>query len=201
VQKTYSQNNEQQVILDYFGEHYIGTFLDLGCNDGQTLSNTRALALNGWIGVLVDASATAANLAQTLYKDNNRVEVVNVAIAPYKGFITLYESGTHLGGEDVSLVSTIIESEKQRWTKEQFTEVQVPCDTVNSIINGRTFDFINIDIEGMDFEVLSQIDLTDVKCVCVEYNGIEPKKYIDYCAQYDLTEIHRNGENLIFAAI
>jgi hypothetical protein len=79
--------------------------------------------------------------------------------------------------------------------------VQVPCDTVNSIINGRTFDFINIDIEGMDFEVLSQIDLTDVKCVCVEYNGIEPQKYIDYCAQFGLTEIHRNGENLIFAAI
>jgi len=59
VQKTYSQNNEQQVILDYFGEHYIGTFLDLGCNDGQTFSNTRALALNGWSGVLVDASANA----------------------------------------------------------------------------------------------------------------------------------------------
>jgi FkbM family methyltransferase len=201
VQKTYSQNNEQQVILDYFGEHYIGTFLDLGCNDGQTFSNTRALALNGWIGTLVDASANATNKASLLYNGNDRVEVVNVAIAPYKGFITFYESGTHLGGEDVSLVSTIIESEKQRWVNDKFTEVQVPCDTVKSIMNGHTFDFINIDIEGMDFEVLSQIDLTGVKCVCVEYNGIEPKKYIDYCACYDLTEIHRNGENLIFAAI
>lgn len=199
MQKTYSQNNEQQVILDYFGEHYIGTFLDLGCNDGATFSNTRALGLRGWSGTLVDASEKAINIAKSVYKDNNNVEVVNVAIAPYKGFITFYESGTHLGGEDVSLVSTIIESEKQRWVKERFTEVQVPCDTVKSIMNGRTFDFINIDIEGMDFEVLTQIDLTDVKCVCVEYNGIEPQKYIDYCAQFDMKEIHRNGENLIFA--
>ena len=199
MQKTYSQNNEQQVILDYFGEHYIGTFLDLGCNDGATFSNTRALGLRGWSGTLVDASEKAINIARSVYKDNNRVEVVNVAIAPYKGFITFYESGTHLGGQDVSLVSTIIESEKQRWVKERFTEVQVPCDTVKSIMNGRTFDFINIDIEGMDFEVLTQIDLTDVKCVCVEYNGIEPQKYIDYCAQFDMKEIHRNGENLIFA--
>ena len=125
--------------------------------------------------------------------------MVNVAIAPYKGFIPFYESGTHLGGNDVSLVSTIVESEKQRWNKEQFTEVQVPCTTVDDIINGRKFDFINIDIEGMDYEVLTQIDLTDVKCVCVEYNGIEPQKYIDYCTQYGLKEIHRNGENLIFA--
>lgn len=197
----YSQNNEQQVILDYFGEHFKGTFLDLGANDGQTLSNTRALALNGWSGMLVDASANATNKASLLYNGNNSVEVVNVAIAPYKGFIKFYESGTHLGGEDVSLVSTIIESEKKRWVKEQFTEVQVPCDTVANIINGRTFDFISIDIEGMDFEVLSAIDLTGVKMVCVEFNGKEPKKYIDYCNQYGLTEIHRNGENLIFAAI
>lgn len=195
----YSQNNEQEVILGYFGNHYIGTFLDLGCNDGITFSNTRALGLRGWSGKLVDASEKATNLAKAVYKDNDRVEVVNVAIAPYKGFITFYESGTHLGGQDVSLVSTIIETEKSRWTKEQFTEVQVPCDTVKAIVNGRTFDFINIDIEGMDYEVLSQIDLTDVKCVCVEYNGIEPQKYIDYCAQFDMKEIHRNGENLIFA--
>lgn len=195
----YSQNNEQDVILGYFGNHYIGTFLDLGCNDGLTFSNTRALGLRGWSGTLVDASEKATTLAKSVYKDNDRVEVVNVAIAPYKGFITFYESGTHLGGQDVSLVSTVIESEKQRWTKEKFTEVQVPCDTVKAIINGCTFDFINIDIEGMDFEVLTQIDLTDVKCVCVEYNGIEPQKYIDYCAQFDMKEIHRNGENLIFA--
>lgn len=195
----YSQNSEQEVILGYFGNYFIGTFLDLGCNDGLTFSNTRALGLRGWSGMLVDASEKAINLAKAVYKDNDRVEVVNVAIAPYKGFVTFYESGTHLGGEDVSLVSTIIESEKQRWSKEQFTEVQVPCDTVKSIMNGRTFDFINIDIEGMDYEVLIQIDLTDVKCVCVEYNGIEPQKYIDYCAQFDMNEIHRNGENLIFA--
>jgi len=69
VQKTYSQNNEQQVILDYFGEHYIGTFLDLGCNDGATFSNTRALGLRGWSGTLVDASEKAINIAKSVYKD------------------------------------------------------------------------------------------------------------------------------------
>jgi FkbM family methyltransferase len=195
----YSQNNEQQVILDYFGNDFIGTFLDLGCNDGLTFSNTRALALRGWSGVLVDASEKACNIARSVHKDNNKVEVINVAIAPYKGVITFYESGTHLGGEDVSLVSTIVSSERSRWTKETFTEIEVPCDTVTNIIAGRSFDFISIDIEGMDYEVLSQIDLTNTKCVCVEYNGIEPSKYIDYCNRFGLKEIHRNGENLIFA--
>jgi hypothetical protein len=36
----YSQNNEEQLILDYFGPVFKGTCLDLGANDGETLSNT-----------------------------------------------------------------------------------------------------------------------------------------------------------------
>lgn len=195
----YSQNNEQKVIHDYFGNHFKGSFLDLGCNDGITLSNTRALALAGWSGVLVDASSKVTNLAKELYEGNDKIEVINMAIASYSGFITFYESGTHLGGSDISLVSTVIAGEMKRWGKEQFTEIVVPCDTVENVINRRSFDFISIDIEGMDYDVLTQIDLTNTRCVCVEYNSIEPQKYIDYCNAFGMKEIHRNGENLIFS--
>jgi FkbM family methyltransferase len=197
----YSQNNEQQVILDYFGSQYTGSFLDLGANDGQTLSNTRALALNGWGGVLVEASPKAAAKAKELYVDNPNVIVRQVAVANHIGRIKFYESGEHLGKGDISLVSTVVQSERDRWKTETFTETIVDCDTVANIIGGRVFDFISIDIEGMDYEVLTQIHLTGVKMVCVEYNGIEPKKYIDYCAKFGLAEVHRNGENLIFAAV
>ena len=43
----YSQNNEEQVILDYFGNK-IGNLLDIGANDGITLSNSRKLIELGW---------------------------------------------------------------------------------------------------------------------------------------------------------
>ena len=40
----YSQNNEQDIILQYFGNRK-GFFLDIGANDGITLSNTYALLI------------------------------------------------------------------------------------------------------------------------------------------------------------
>lgn len=193
----YSQNNEQEIILGYFG-YFKGRFLDLGANDGQTLSNTRALALNGWSGTLVEASPKAARLARELYKNNDKVQVIEKAIASHTGTVKFYESGKHLSDGDVSLVSTIVPSELDRWRNEQFTELEVPCDTVGNIVQGH-YDFVSIDIEGMDYDVLTQLHLTDVKMVCVEYNCIEPQKYIDYCKGFGLNEIHRNGENLIFA--
>lgn len=199
--KNYSQNNEQQVILDYFGEHFKGTFLDLGANDGETLSNTRALALNGWGGVLVEASPDVAAKATELYQGNDKVKVVNIAVADYTGTIKFFESGSHLGKGDTSLLSTVVESETHRWVGESFNEHYVNCDTIENIIRGKTFDFISIDIEGMDYETLIHINLAGVKCVCVEYNGKEPEKYIKYCEMFGLTEIHRNAENLIFAAV
>ena len=40
----YSQNNEEQIILEYFKD-FKGNLLDIGANDGVTLSNTRKLAI------------------------------------------------------------------------------------------------------------------------------------------------------------
>jgi hypothetical protein len=62
----YSQNLEEQYILNYFGD-YVGTFLDLGCNDCLTFSNTRALALKGWKGIFIDPSPKAMERCKTLY--------------------------------------------------------------------------------------------------------------------------------------
>ena len=36
----YSQNNEEQIILNYFSNQPKGTFLDIGANDGVLLSNS-----------------------------------------------------------------------------------------------------------------------------------------------------------------
>ena len=42
-----SQNNEEALVKQYFGTKH-GTFIDIGANDGITLSNTYAAAQRGW---------------------------------------------------------------------------------------------------------------------------------------------------------
>ena len=197
----YSQDGEQKVILDYFKD-FKGRLLDIGANDGKTLSNSRALMERGWVGVLVEPSIEAFSKLVQLYMCTGAVTLVPFAISDKAEKVTFFESGTHLKQGDTSLLSTIKESELDRWknSDNKFTETEVECITIQDLeeLTGvKSYDFITIDAEGVDFEILSQIDLTNTKLVCVETNSIEDKKYIDYCAQFGLKVIHKNYCNLI----
>lgn len=202
----YSQNNEEEIILRYFGNR-TGTFLDIGANDGKTLSNTYQLALNGWSGVCIEPSKIAFNKMLNMYGAKNEyIELFNYALSDKSGTFEFYESGEHLGKGDTSLLSTLVESELMRWkgTKDRFTKTIVDAKTFREFLNDTKFakfNVISIDIEGKDYDVLTQIDLTKVGCemLIVETNGKENDKYINYVSNFGLRQIYKNHENLIFA--
>lgn len=198
----YSQNKEEQVILGYFGGH-IGTFLDCGSNDGITFSNVRALAERGWQGVFVEASPKAYERLKENYKGLKGFYMYNCALAGHNGQIMLQESGALIGKDDIALVSTAVPAEMERFKKVvDYTPVKVPCYRWRTFLNRLTikeFDFISIDIEGLDAVVLSQIDLTNVKCVCVEWNSIPANKKEFERLLKGFRLIYTSGENLIYA--
>jgi len=220
--KDYSQSGEQKIILDYFKAprwtKLTGTFLDIGANDGCTLSNTYALAQNGWRGVLVEPSPAAfAKLldlyAPSVYGQTQNLSqlktgfatLVRAAITDKNGPVDFYDSGTHLKKGDVALLSTTRPEEMGRWKKsgEQFTKTTVRGITFETLMKEtgeRQFDFISIDAEGMDYEILKQIDLKSVGCqlLCVEYNAKDAAKFIAYAREAGMGLLHRNYENLLF---
>lgn len=220
---SYSQNKEEEIILEYFGEGY-GTLLSIGENDGETLSNTRALILNGWSGLLIEASPKAYRRLDQLYINHYPfIQTMCCVVAAKDGEILLYESGEHLGKGDVGLLSTTKPEEMKRWevkdlavasmgkrgreyksvTKSSvdFHERIVPCLTFDSVMKRsqfQTFDFITIDIEGTELEVLPQMnfDRLGTKMVCVEFNGKNEEKFTEIMKGFKL--IHKNAENLIY---
>lgn len=202
--KIYSQNKEQVQLLKYFGD-YVGTFCDIGANDGETLSNTRAMALLGWFGVCIEPTKTAFEKLDKLYENSIKVYTANFAIAGYNGRAIIHENGPHLSVNDSGLLSTLKADELGRWAGEEFKQSEVPCytfDTMRSFMPWEfNFDFISIDAEGMDFEILQQIDLTEVKAVCIEHNGNETlyNAISAYCNGYGLkTNLLTNLENVIW---
>ena len=74
----YSQNDEENVVKNYFNGK-IGTFLDVGSNDGKTLSNTFALSLSGWRGVLVEPSPKAFSALRENYRGMKGFYFYNVS--------------------------------------------------------------------------------------------------------------------------
>jgi len=212
------QNLEDKIVWDFFQEEYgadfKGTVLDLGANNGLSLSNSRVFIENGWKGFLVEAGKEPFKRLYNLYVNSNYlVTLIPYAISTENGFATFYESGSLIGDTDYGLVSSMIANETERWRSSgvKFESYQVECKTFDSIFKSTditdynpnlSFDFISIDIEGMDYEILKQIDLTEYscKCLCVEFNGVEKQKYVDYAGSHGMVLIHENPENLIFVS-
>lgn len=201
----YSQNREEEVILDYFKDQIGGKLLDIGANDGITLSNSRALIEQGWRADLVEPSPKAFTKLKILYDGNTDVDLHEIAVGEDKEVI-LYESSTHLNRGDIGLLSTTVRGEMERWTKEEFTPVKVkslPFAAFLDVSTLKQFDFINIDAEGQDWGILQQMDLTALGCklLCIEWNGNKSlqQSYFIYCREHGLYPIHTNSENIIYA--
>lgn len=209
----YSQNNEESIILNFFGNK-VATFADFGSNDGQILSNTLALAEKGWSGILVEPSEEAFKRLVETYKNNELVNqfddniicLRNCAVTgTYDGLIELFESSEHIGKGDVSLLSTTIESETERWkgTNTIFTPTTVKAKPVNKILLGsdfETIDFFSIDVEGKELEIIAEInfDKYQTKMICVEWNSKAKEKYDEIILPFGFHLLHQNAENLIY---
>lgn len=198
----YTQNNEQEVILDYFKDH-VGTFCSIGENDGVTFSNVRALAERGWNGIMIEPDPEAFERLKSLYEGHKKLYCYNYAISDTNGKKFLQKSSSLLGTGDTGLVSTFNASEMARFhkvVKYNPTEVQVyTWNTARNRWQIRNFDFISIDIEGEEMRVLPDIDLSQTKMLCIEYNGNNELKsqYEKYLEGFKL--IYTSPENLIYA--
>ena len=199
---SYSQNNEENVLLKYFGD-FTGTLLDIGANDGKTFSNSLRLIELGWRAFLIEPSPTAFAKLEDLHYNNTDVDYLNCAIGSASGEADYFDMGQHINQGDSSLLSTLVATEMTRWVGTKFTRSKVPVITFAEMcekLQEDEFDFITIDAEGMDIEILKQIDLTHTRCVCIEYNnkpidlaiirGIVPERF---------KQIHINLENVIYA--
>lgn len=202
----YSQNLEEDVVKAYFGNE-LGNLLDIGANDGKTLSNSLALIEYGWGGVLIEPMPIPFEKLCTLHEGNSEITCLQLAISNIGGEVEFHSSGTHLNNGDTDLVSTMSLPDKDKWqTSTEFTTTKVMSNTFNqfmSISPLKKFDFISIDAEGVDLLILKQIDLKEVgcRCLCIEHNGNQEliNEYIGYCGKFGLSQIHINAENIIFA--
>lgn len=207
----YSQHGEQQVILDYF-KGFAGTLLDLGANDGKTFSNSRALLELGWLGVLVEPSEkTFKELQDNSVPFVSQVLLHNVGIADFNGWAEFYESGPLVSKQDHSLVSSMKHDETKRWKKKskpsdpvvKFKKTKIPVIDFATLLKNSGLDhidFITIDVEGMEVEILKQIDIVGLGCrmICIEYNG-NPALAETYDSLIPHPVLYKNKTNIIYA--
>ena len=201
---TYSQNQEDLFINDYFKEKNSGFYIDIGCYHPIKYSNTALLYNRGWKGINIDMNQTSIDLFNILRKRDKNIcaAISNTNKKTIQYFDHLFSPINTLDKNFSSIASKKISFRKH-------TEKTIQTYRFNQIIqkydiNIKQIDFINIDVEAHDLEVLEGIDLSifNPKIICVEIannqNNIKEKKLRDYLNKYNYELIKIVGLNGFF---
>lgn len=164
------EENETQLNQDIFAllinGFKRGYFLEIGANDGFTLSNTVYLERNfNWNGILVEANPKYYNSL----KNRNSI-IVNKAIAESNGIFQFTDAGLYGG-----ISETLDDTHSDITGKSAVINVE-GCrldDILDENHAPKLIDFISIDVEGGEYSILKQLCESKnyrVKCGCVEHN-------------------------------
>jgi|DEB0MinimDraft_3_1074331.scaffolds.fasta_scaffold14739_1 FkbM family methyltransferase len=170
----YAQYGEESIILDFFGQDSKGTVVDVGAADGIRYSNSRYLIELGWFGVLVEPHPTYFDKINELYKDTDSVTTINAAVYSEEGEMPFYVYGR----DEHAQVSTLSKEFKERVVKvhgNKFEEhpTMVRVIKLSTVLqDAGKVDFLSIDCEGVDMEVIksNDWDLYRPTLVCVEHS-------------------------------
>lgn len=145
----YSQHNEDQFLADFFQGKNDGFFVDIGANDGIKGSNTRALWERGWSGVMVEGSYPTFQQLLIHYKDQPRIRLVYAAVCDKIGVVTFYDHKHFCSGWS-SMDKSFVDAMDISTYHGELT----PATTLSHLGLPDTFDFLSVDTEGSDYEVL-----------------------------------------------
>lgn len=203
--ESYSQYGEDKIILDFFNGRK-GNLLDIGANDGRVISNSLLFIENGWSGVLVEASPVAFEKLKKEHDGNDKVYCLNKCLSDSNGKTTFYHNIDHFGKGDTDLLSTIVTTSYEESSRSfRFSTFEIDCFDFKSFYNDlpiKFFNYISIDIEGMDLIVLKQMNLSELKTelIIIEYNNDQSVKdeILEYCSTFDISNIlFDNKTNII----
>lgn len=168
---SHSQNREDLYLWALVGHRPNGVYVDVGCNSESRDSVTRLFYDHGWSGVNIDANDRFA----PEYSRRERDRFVHAGVGAAPGTFTFRDYVSDHGR------STFSEELKQAYaaTGMEFVEWEVPVRTLDEILAEVSIDhvdFLKIDAEGMEPEVLRGLDLRKVRpAVFVVENGRVPE--------------------------
>lgn len=152
-----------------------GFFIEFGATDGVFLSNTYLLEKQfGWRGILVEP----ARVWHKDLTDNRNVVIDKNCVWSKSGEEIMFKETN-----DATL-STIAgygqsdnHSKKRDTTKEYFVQTISLTDLLKKHKAPSTIDYLSIDTEGSEFDILSNFDFTKykIKILSVEHNYTEQR--------------------------
>ena len=171
---SHGQLHQDFLPIYFLGKTVPGFFVEVVVGDGKSNSNTYLLEKEfSYKGVLVEPNLNFLDSLQ----ENRGVSIVNCAAGATDG-----QSVILFGTDDGEYSYIANEFEGQGKRRKSIANQPVLTKTLNSILEEtkapKVIDFLSIDVEGYELEVLQGIDFDEwkFKVVCVEHNYNQMKK-------------------------
>ncbi|MBC2664427.1 FkbM family methyltransferase [Novosphingobium flavum] len=154
--RTYSQEGEDRVLARLFDTQETGFYVDVGAFHPFLYSNTQIFYETGWRGLNIDATPGSMTLFRRFRPHDTNVEIgIGASPATIKFFIF-----------NVGALNTFDEALAKARAVEPFRiekVVEVPVLPLSDVLArhlpaGTAIDFLTVDVEGRDLEVLRSND-------------------------------------------
>ena len=171
--KRYSQWGEDQFIAQFFKKKEKGIYIDIGCFNPFMYSNTCLLHKRGWSGINIDINPTSIDLFNIARpSDFNICTAIN---DKKKSFEVYFD---HPFSPVNTLNRKFYENlDRSFSTKENIFTIESKSMEEVIVLSGikKDIDFINIDVEGSDYKVLTQINIQKLKpkLISIETHNVD----------------------------
>jgi FkbM family methyltransferase len=168
---SYSQHGEDRFVIDFFRGRKKGFYLDIGASHPFRLSNTYLLYRSGWSGATVEPIPRLGKLHR---RWRPRDTLMPVAAGVKSGALQFFEmTPSVLSTLDPSVAEGYIANGSAVLSRRYTIDV-LPINEIVERVNAiAPVDFLSIDVEGLDAEVLGEIDFMRFRpgLICIEANS------------------------------
>ena len=155
-QIVFGQEGEDILLTRVFGNKTNGFFVDVGAHHPTRFSNTYMLSLNGWSGINIDANQHSINQFElTRSRDINICSSIGVNDVSRKYFC-FAESALNTFDEEIAQMYVRNGHKIDRIESLKTTGLGVLLDA--NVKPGTLIDLLNIDVEGLELEVIRSND-------------------------------------------
>ena len=151
--KSYSAFGEDTEVKKHFKKNFKGFYVDVGCYHPIKANNTLLLHQRGWTGINIDINKLSIDLFNFCRPQDVNL---NLAISKKKIEKVYYQ-------KELSLLNSIKRKQAKAAFQGKILTKKIKSKSLNKVLEQSKFknqkiDFLDVDVEGSDFEVLSSLN-------------------------------------------
>jgi FkbM family methyltransferase len=194
---SHSQFNEDLLIDLLMISKKNGFYLDIGANDPSFNNNMKRFYDKGWSGINIEPGVDSIKK----FSENRPLDInLNIGVGPFKGTLTFYQV---VGDSTLSSFNKNIAKKMASKFGLAIEEIEIDVlrltDVFEEYVKGRQVDFMSVDAEGLDLEILESNNWKKFRptLVMIEIDN-QYREIIEYMDHKNYRLIFNNYHNGIF---